>query len=445
DKGREWSSNEIALIEAVSDQVALALENAQHFAGAQKSAQQRQVLNELARALATRLDVETVLEETYWGTSRLLDTTNFYIAFHDPATNGISFPLVVENDERTQLPSRQMGKELAEHIIHNKQPVLVQENVSEWLEEQGIEMIGTPAASWLGVPLLVGDRVLGVMAVQSETTPFAYDERDQDLLTAIASQTAIALQNAQLFRETKSALAETEALYLVGEIIGRLGDQEETLQALADVLVGQLGYASSWLALVDKQTQTLKGIAGAGMSENIITTQIRLDAQARDPAVQAVLNREPVVISDVSTDERAANLSQRAREKLGCLVETPILIGNEAVGVIAVSRPASMPEISARDVEVLQAVADQAAVALQNIRLLEEAQRRAVQERRIYEITSKIRRSSNIATILQTAVEELGQTLQTDRALVRLVVKPRKAQEDAQVREIAKSGQTMGN
>jgi PAS domain S-box-containing protein len=427
DRGREWSPNEVALIEAVSDQVALALENAQHFAQTQRSAEQRQVLNEMARALATRLDIEAVLEETYWGVSRLLDTTNFYIAFYEPGTNTISFPLAIENDQRAQWQSRQMGEGLTEYVINTREPLLIQENVDEWLEEKGIARLGAVAHSWLGVPLVIGERVLGILAVQSATTPDAYDEHDRDLLVSVASQTAIALQNARLFKETETALAETEALYRVGEIISQLGGLEETLQALADVLVGHLGYPSAWLSLVDERARTLKGIAGTGTSESLVKAQIPLDAQLRDPGVQAVLTGSPIVINDVATDERAADLSQQARASLGRLLETPIMVGTEAVGVIAVSRPTSMPEIVKRDIEVLQAVADQAAVALQNSRLLEETRRRAERERRIYEITSKIRRSSNIATILQTAVEELGQTLQTDRALVRLTARPPEA------------------
>jgi GAF domain-containing protein len=70
-----------------------------------------------------------------------------------------------------------------------------------------------------------------------------------------------------------------------------------------------------------------------------------------------------------------------------------------------------------------RALADQAAVAIDSRHLLAETQRRAQREHQIYEITSKIRRSPDIATILRTTVEELGRALQTDRAMVRLAIK----------------------
>jgi GAF domain-containing protein len=168
----------------------------------------------------------------------------------------------------------------------------------------------------------------------------------------------------------------------------------------------------------------LNGIAGVGLPEDWIKTKVPLDDKLRDPSVQAVLTHSPIVINDLANDERAADMNEEARALFGRLLEVPILVGIEAGGIIAVGRSADMPEIVKRDIEVLQVVADQAAVALQNIRLLEETRRRAEQERLIYEITSKIRRSPNITTILQTAVEELGQALHADRALVRLMVKP---------------------
>jgi GAF domain-containing protein len=423
DGGRKWSPNEIALVEAVSDQVSLALENAQHFAETQKAAQQMQVLNELARSLAIRHTTQEVLEETYMGASLLLNTLNFFIAFYQPEDKMISFPLAVENDQSVQWRPREVGNGLTEYVIRTKQPLLVRRDLPEWLEKAGIDSIGVESLCWLGAPLMVGERVLGIIAVQSEHES-AYDERDRNLLTGIANQAAIALQNAYLFRETESALAETEVLYSVSETISQLEGLEKTFQSLAYILTGQLEYTGAWLAQVDKRTQTLNGIAGVGLPEDWIKTKVPLDDKLRDPSVQAVLTHSPIVINDLANDERAADMNEEARALFGRLLEVPILVGIEAGGIIAVGRSADMPEIVKRDIEVLQVVADQAAVALQNIRLLEETRRRAEQERLIYEITSKIRRSPNITTILQTAVEELGQALHADRALVRLMVKP---------------------
>ena len=241
DEVRRWTENEIELVEAVSEQVALALENARLFEEARAHAEELAVLNELGQALTVRLDVEGVLEEAYRGASRLLDTTNFFVAFYDPETDDVSFPLATEDGQRVQWRSRHIGQGLTEYIVRHREPVLIRENLTERLEEMGIEVIGRTALSWLGVPLTVGDRVLGVMAVQSHTTRRAYDDHDRDLLTAIASQTAIALQNARLFEQAQRRARRER---LIREITARVRgtiDIESILQTAVQEVGKALG------------------------------------------------------------------------------------------------------------------------------------------------------------------------------------------------------------
>jgi GAF domain-containing protein len=117
--------------------------------------------------------------------------------------------------------------------------LLIQENVGERLGDMGIEMIGPAARSWLGVPLTLGGRVLGVMAVQSYTTPRLYDEHDRDLLTAVASQAAIALQNARLFGEAQRRAQRERQIYEITTKLRRSPDIATILQTAVD----ELGHA----------------------------------------------------------------------------------------------------------------------------------------------------------------------------------------------------------
>jgi GAF domain-containing protein len=117
--------------------------------------------------------------------------------------------------------------------------VLVEEDIPARLQEMGVELIGRTAQSWLGVPLMVGDQVLGVMAVQSYTTPRAYDRHDLDLLTAVASQVAIALQNARSYEDAQRR-AERERL--VRQIIERIQTAPD-VEGVLQVAVRELGRA----------------------------------------------------------------------------------------------------------------------------------------------------------------------------------------------------------
>jgi GAF domain-containing protein len=170
-------------------------------------------LNDLSRALAARLNIDQVLDEVYQGVSRLLDTTNFYIALHDPAKHEVAFLINVSESvidrQITTLPANQG---LTGYILRTRESVLIKEGVLKWLAEHGLEQVGDPAQSWLGVPMLIGDQVLGAMAVQDYKTPYAYDEYDQRMLLAIASQAAIAIQNARLFEQTQARARREQIL-----------------------------------------------------------------------------------------------------------------------------------------------------------------------------------------------------------------------------------------
>jgi GAF domain-containing protein len=236
------SEEEVQMLAAFMDQAAVALENARLFEEARTHAEELAALNELGQALTARLDVDGVLDEAYRGASRLLDTANFYVALYDPDRDEVTFALDVAGGEvRKPYTRRRAGQGLTEHVIRNRQSLLIGENLPERLAEMGVEQIGRMALSWLGVPLLVGDRVLGVVAVQSYTSPRAYSEHDRELLTAIASQTAIALQNTRLYRQAeRRAWREGVAREIGARVTGSI-DLKRILQTTARELSHALG------------------------------------------------------------------------------------------------------------------------------------------------------------------------------------------------------------
>src|SRR5215211_2718745 len=192
---RSWSQDEQLLVKQVADQLSLALENARLFQETQSRAEELSVLNEMGRELSTKLDVAAIAEIIYRYSSRLMDTSNFFIALYDEKNEEKSYPLVFEEGQRVQLsPSKLGNRGFSDYIIRKKKPVFAPNDVLGYMKALGIEFVAlheddTPSQSWLGVPLLIGERVLGVISVQNVQKPYVYDEHDRDILTTIASQT----------------------------------------------------------------------------------------------------------------------------------------------------------------------------------------------------------------------------------------------------------------
>jgi signal transduction histidine kinase/DNA-binding response OmpR family regulator/PAS domain-containing protein len=244
---RAWSQDEQLLVQQVADQLSLALENARLFQETQSRAEELSVLNEMGRELSTKLEVSAIAEVIYRYTSRLMDTSNFFIALYDAKNEEKSYPLVLEEGKRVQLSPGKLGNRgFSDYIIRNKKAVFAPIDVLDHMRALGIEFVPlnedeTPSQCWLGVPLLIGERVLGVISVQNVQKPNVYDEHDRDILATIASQAAIAIENARLFNEVTTSQGQlSEALQIARLGYFEIDLKEQTIQ-LTDELYSLLG------------------------------------------------------------------------------------------------------------------------------------------------------------------------------------------------------------
>jgi PAS domain S-box-containing protein len=252
-----FSDEDIASLQTMADQLAVAIGNARLFEETQLRAEELAVLNEMSRVLPTVLDVGEIVQRTYRYASRLMDTTNFYIALYDEERDEVSFPIYAEGDQIRTAGSRRAGHGMTEYIIHSRQPLLLEDNVVERQAALGIESIGTASQSWLGVPMMVGDRVVGVAAVQSYTTPRVYDERDRDLLSAIASQAAVVIENARLLQEAQTRAVRERTVRTITDRISRGMSREEIVRIAVDGLGSMLGATTS-IARLGTEEQLLQ-------------------------------------------------------------------------------------------------------------------------------------------------------------------------------------------
>ncbi|MBN2898433.1 MAG: PAS domain S-box protein [Clostridia bacterium] len=129
---------------------------------------------------------------------RLMYAEKLYIALYDKKSEAIDF--VFDNRPvRERSIKRKMSNGLTEYVIRTKCSLYLHGNAVEMERELGIESHGVPAASWLGVPMMMKDEVLGVLAVQDYDNPEAYDVDMVKYIQSIANEAAIAIVNARLY------------------------------------------------------------------------------------------------------------------------------------------------------------------------------------------------------------------------------------------------------
>ena len=157
-------------------------------------------LSNIGKTISLQFTTDQLLRAIYTECRKVVDTTIFSIALLDERTNELSFELDVENGIFRPHDRIKMGEGLNSWVIENNQPLLVGSVREE--RRLGVAAIddGLTTESWLGVPMVARDRVIGVISIQNyRKNAFSHD--DLLLLTAIANQAAIALDNAALYRD----------------------------------------------------------------------------------------------------------------------------------------------------------------------------------------------------------------------------------------------------
>ena len=135
----------------------------------------------------------------------IIDTTNFYIAIYDYKTDMFSLPhLIDEKEDVTNFPA---GKSFTNYVLKTKKSLLAnKERMKEMINSEDIEMVGVPSKIWLGVPLKIKEEVIGVLAVQSYTNEFAFNENDKELLEFISEQVSISIERKKAEEDLNNSL-----------------------------------------------------------------------------------------------------------------------------------------------------------------------------------------------------------------------------------------------
>lgn len=347
----------------------------QHYAEqARRRADRLAMLNEIGRTVSTLRDLSSVLTAIYWQAQQNLPMDAFFVALYNPTSAMLSFPITYDNGqlwhetEAPMQPESRIGR-----VIMSGQPLLIN------LSEEQLQQPRTPnmmigdmskvSASLMFAPLQAGDTIIGVISAQSYTLN-AYNDDDLGLLTGIAHQVAIAIDNARLYEQTRRRANQLAMLNEVGRAVSTLRDLDGVLEVMyqqvqrilpLDVfLVGLLQPGSNtmiWPFLYDegkryeepptllKPTSLVSRVLQSGKAE-ILNRNIR--------ALQLPIDSNTLI----------GNATKRSSS----LMYAPLQVGKQVIGIISV-QSYTPKAYTDDDCTLLMGIAYQAAIAIENARL----------------------------------------------------------------------------
>ncbi|MEO8720271.1 MAG: GAF domain-containing protein [Ginsengibacter sp.] len=220
DKENAFTESDLRLLTTLSNSMSVALENARLFdettrllADAKQRASELSTVNSISKALASQLNPNELIQFVGDQLHDLFKANIVYLALLNKKTNTINFPYQYGDN----MAPFKFGEGLTSKIIITGESLLINQDVSSKVKQYKLEHIGIPAASYLGVPIPVGEEIIGVLSIQSTEQQNRFNENDERLLNTIASSVGVALNNAQLFEDVEQAKMEAEKASKVAE------------------------------------------------------------------------------------------------------------------------------------------------------------------------------------------------------------------------------------
>jgi len=274
----------------------------------------QKALFNISKSSYTAGSVDEVFRVIHENLKQVIDVENFYIAMYHKESDTLSLPFQVDaQDTFKEFPAR---KTLTGYVIRTRKPLLASEHTITDLARTGlIEIVGTPAKVWLGVPMMVDEEVTGVIAVQSYTDPNQYTERDLEILKFIADQVAIFIS-----LKTAEASFQKEKAYL---------DQLFEGSSEAIIMIDLEGKVNK----INTEFTRLFGFT----PQEIIGKSID-----QFLASQEFLEEAELITRDLST-MKIASIETKRRHRDGRLIDvsllvTPIIINGRSVGGYGIYR-----------------------------------------------------------------------------------------------------------
>ncbi|MDI4635111.1 GAF domain-containing protein [Pelomonas sp. V22] len=206
DREHAFSDSDLRLLSTLAGSLSVALEGARLFQQTEQRANELATVNALGQALSSKIDLDELIQTVGEKLRETFAADIVYVALLDEAAGLVRFPYT-HGDEFSPL---QPGEGLTGKIIETGQALLLNEDVDGAADALGATQVGAQTASYLGVPVFVEGRAIGVISVQSTRQKGRFTAADQSLLATLAAGVSVAIRNAQLFAEAREARAAAE-------------------------------------------------------------------------------------------------------------------------------------------------------------------------------------------------------------------------------------------
>jgi PAS domain S-box-containing protein len=404
---------------------------------AHRMADQLEIANQIGLKITAGLDFEQLINTIFEQCQLIGDTDTFYVALYDHITGMLSFPFFHKDGEFQNIAARNIKDTpgLTGHIIESRQTLYIPDQSNNL--PAGLTAIRHPGPltrSFIGVPLIVNDRVVGVLSMQSNSLN-AYSPDQIKMLELVATQVAIAIQNSQLYSQVRQELAERslaeEALQVSEQTAQRMAEKlkmvnqiglkitagldfEQLMQTIYEQ-IQQIGYANTfYIALYDAASGELNFPFYYSNDERAVRPSLNL---RENPGIAShvIENRQTIYIPDIHnlpagiTPVTISPSPSLTRSYLGI----PLILSERVIGLLSM-QSVNSNAYSPEKIQMLELLAVQVAITIQNSQLYERVRQELTERKRIEQEILQLN-----ASLEQRVEERTHELRETQEQLVR--------------------------
>jgi signal transduction histidine kinase/DNA-binding response OmpR family regulator/uncharacterized protein YigA (DUF484 family) len=428
-KFEAYTQEHMDLLIGIANQVAVAIENTRLFAEARARALQLAIASEAGRAataildldelLATAVDLVRVRFGYYQAAVFLLDEAGQFAVLRG-TTGDVGRRLKEQNYQLSV-----GGESLIGWVTSMGRSRVIRETDPEPAFPQ--DYLWPTASAELAIPLKRGNQIVGVIDVQSQDA-HSFPADEVTVLELLSDQLSIAIQNARLYGQTREMAvglekraADLAVLNDVSRLVTQTLNETEILSTAARVIVRHFGVGHCGIVLFNPTRDGLR-VAMEYPDQGNINQEIPLGSRQ---FAEAMTTKRAFAIEDVMTDPRIEPMRPSMRRaSIRSVMFLPLMIQNEVVGLIRLDAIGVTRRFADDELSLGQTLASQVAVAMQNARLYQAEQFRAVRQAALYQVGRRMTATLDPQELMNSVVEAAQHDLGFDRVMILLTNEP---------------------
>ena len=368
---------------ALSSNAALAIENARLYEAGIKRIRELESLQDTLKDVTSELDLTKLLEQITTRAVDLLDASGGILGLYNSGSREMK--IIVGINTGTELLGSKIAiaDEMVGILTGTRQPFVVSD-YSTW-EGRVDELVKVFPHALMQVPLIVGDELLGAIAISDADPLRTFDTDDVRLISLFAQQATIALTNARLYSDARRRAEEAETMRQASAIVASSLEQKQALRLILEQLALVIPCDSASILL--PRGNELEIVDGRGFTESSNIIGLRVPMGDDQPGSLVIQKRKPVIVGNMDKEFPAFN--HLAKLPIKSWIGVPLIFQKQIIGLLAID---SLKEndYTEEHARLAQAFADQVAISLENVRLYEEAVKAAKRLAGIYKVSQLI-------------------------------------------------------